>query len=148
MKDCETCGNEIPDSEFQCRFCGNHQQLPRTQSRAGNGVRTVNIEATRPSVDEALGRLEDELARARQSGVRVMRLIHGWGSSGKGGKLRDACRALLQRKLSARQIKGVVAGDDYSRRSAGGRALMEKCPSLRASERTDAENPGITFIEF
>jgi len=111
-------------------------------------VRTVNIEANRPSVDEALERLEGELARAKQSGVRVMRLIHGWGSSGTGGKLRDACRAFLQRKLVARQVKSVVAGDNYSRATIGGRSLMERCPSLRECERSDAQNPGITFIEL
>lgn len=148
MKDCETCGNEIPDSEFQCRFCGSHQRLTRTQARSANNVRTVNIEANRPSVDEALERLESELARARQSSVRIIRLIHGWGSSGTGGKLREACRTYLQSKLGARQIKGVVPGDDYSRATVGGRRLMEKCPSLRASERSDAQNPGITFIEL
>ena len=148
MKDCETCGNEIPDLEFQCRFCGSHQQRTRTQGRTAGNVRTVNIEANRPPVDQALERLEAELARARQSGVRVIRLIHGWGSSGTGGKLRDACRALLQRKLGARQVRGVVPGDDYARSTAGGRGLMEKCPSLRDSERSDARNPGITFIEL
>jgi len=148
MKDCDTCGNEIPDTELQCRFCGTHQRLTRAQVRTGTGVRTVNIEANRPSVDEALERLENELVRARQSGVRVMRLIHGWGSSGTGGKLREACREFLQRQLAARKVKAAVAGDDYYQPTAGGRALMERCPSLRESERSDAQNPGITFVEL
>ena len=60
-------------------------------------VRTINIESGMPTVEEGRGRLERKLDDARQRGVRVVRVIHGWGSSGKGGQLRSACRALLHR---------------------------------------------------
>jgi hypothetical protein len=101
-----------------------------------------------PSVEEALARLDGELLRARQSGVRVVRLIHGYGSTGTGGKLRDACRTLLSRQLGKRQIKQFIPGEDYSKAISAGRDLLGRFPELRNSEISDRQNPGITFVEL
>jgi len=147
MKNCATCGNEIPDPSLTCHFCGAHQRA-RQHAEPHERLRTVNIEAGMPSVDEGLQRLEGELARARQFGIRVVRVIHGWGSTGTGGSLRDACRASLKRKLAARQIANLVYGEDYSRTTNAGRDLMGRFSELRSSERSDNQNPGITFVEF
>jgi len=81
-------------------------------------------------------------------GVRVLRVIHGWGSSGTGGKLRDACRFFLYQEMKAKRLKGVLPGDDYSRAALAGRALMSRYEELRSSERSDAQNPGITMVEL
>lgn len=50
-------------------------------------MRTLNLEAGFPSVDDAQRRLLAEMQSARQDGLRVLKVIHGWGSSGEGGKL-------------------------------------------------------------
>jgi hypothetical protein len=147
MKNCDTCGNEIPDISMVCRFCGAHQRA-RTHAGPRERLRTVNIEAGMPSVDEGLRRLESELIRAKQSGIRVVRVIHGWGSTGTGGSLRYACRAFLKGKLAARQITGIIYGEDYSGTTNVGRDLMNRCSELRSSERSDNQNPGITFVEL
>ena len=145
IKYCIRCGNEIPDIATTCQFCGARQGA-RKQSGSRQRLRTANIEAGMPLVEDALGRLEGELMRARQSGARVLRVIHGWGSSGTGGALRDACRSFLKRKLAARQIAAVIYGDDYSPETDMGQDLMNRCPELRSSIRSDSHNPGITFI--
>ena len=147
MKDCETCGNEIADAAMLCKFCGSRQHhAPAPAPR--NGLRTVNIEANRPSVAEGVSRLENELLRARHAGIRVVRIIHGWGSTGIGGRLRDACRTYLSRELKARRVKAVIPGDEYSRATHAGRELMRHCHELKAGERADIKNPGITFVEL
>ena len=88
-------------------------------------------------------------ACARPSdGVGVVRVIHGWGSSGRGGRLCDACRAFLERERQAGRVKAVLPGDGYSRMTVAARDLLARCPSLRTSERADALNPGITFVEL
>jgi hypothetical protein len=147
MKNCDTCGNEMPEPSMVCCFCGSHQR-GRTRAGSPERLRTVNIEAGMPSVENGLARLESDLVRAKQSGVRVVRVIHGWGSTGKGGALRDACRAFLKRKLTARQIANVIHGEDYSRTTNAGRDIMNRCPELRGSERSDSQNPGITLVEL
>lgn len=147
MKDCEICGNEIAVTAATCPFCGSAQ---RAGSVAGprQRMRTINIEAGHPTVEEGLDRLRADLALARAAGVRVARVIHGWGSSGTGGKLRDACRALLRRELGARRLRTVIAGDDYSRGAVAARDLMRRCPELKPGERSDTGNPGITLVEL
>ena len=148
MKECDTCGNEIPDAATQCQFCDSPQSLSRRSAGPREQVRTINVEAGMPSVDAALARLERELWQARQSGVHVVKVIHGWRSSGTGGRLRLACRAFLQREMTAGRLKRVIAGDDYSRAASMGRDLQGRCRVLRDSERTDRHNPGITFVEL
>ena len=69
-----------------CRYC-NAQQSARATTGSRERLRTIDIEAGMPLVEEGLARLEKELARAMQAGVDVVRVIHGYGSTGKGGKL-------------------------------------------------------------
>lgn len=147
MKDCETCGNEIPDIATTCRFCGTHQHTS-TPVGPRDKIRSVNVEIGLPSTTEGLLRLEADITRAKQAGIRVVRVIHGWGSTGTGGKLRDACRAFLRRQLAARRIKSIVYGEDYSRAAVSARDLMARWPDLKARERSDTNNPGITFVEL
>ncbi len=149
MKDCDTCGNEIPDACMLCQFCGSRQTSAAGRAASPREpVRTINVEDGMPTVEQALARLDRELSLARQSGARVIRVIHGWGSSGTGGRLRLACRAFLGRELTAGRIRRMVEGDDYSRAANMGRDLQRRCRDLRDSERSDRHNPGITFVEL
>ena len=108
----------------------------------------LNVEAGLPTVAEALRRLEAQLDRARAEGVRVVRVIHGWGSAaGGGGKIRAAARQWLRGQLEQRRIRSLLFGDHYTHTSPEGRDFIRRHPALRPAERTDRENPGITFVE-
>ena len=61
-------------------------------------VRELNLELGRPDAAEALRRLAAEVEAARKMGTPAMKLIHGYGSSGKGGRLRTACRTWLRQQ--------------------------------------------------
>lgn len=147
MKECDTCGNEIPDREMICRHCKSPQSA-RATAPARERLRTVNIKDGMPLVEQGLIQLETELTRAMQSRVEVVRVIHGYGSTGRGGTLRDACRAYLNRLLKAGQITSYLPGEEYSEATNAGRKLMSRCPDLHSSERSDRLNPGITFAEL
>jgi len=146
MKECDTCGNEIPDEAIFCPFC-DCRQTTRRQNAPRQQVRTINLEAGMPSVDKAMARLDAELSAAKRSGVRLVRVIHGWGSSGTGGKLREACRSFLKQQKAAGRIRNLVTGVDYSKTASAGRDLIRRYPDLLSSERSDRHNPGITFVE-
>jgi hypothetical protein len=62
--------------------------------------KTLNIEAGLPTVDEARRLLLAELRQAKQSGVVAVKIIYGYGSTGKVepfGKLCDL-RCFVERK--------------------------------------------------
>ena len=47
-------------------------------------LREVNLEAGKPLVDQAIKRLTFELSHSRALGCTVLKIIHGYGSSGAG----------------------------------------------------------------
>src|SRR5690606_36375658 len=98
MKPCTTCGNDIADDAWRCHWCGSQQTgaAPRPRRKRPRIV-TVDLEADRPTVAQAMRRMESELMAARTLGARVVRLIHGYGSSGTGGRIRTAALSLLRR---------------------------------------------------
>jgi len=99
MKLCTTCGNEIDDCAWLCPFC-EHQQhgASAPRERQGRRVATVNLKKDLPSVDEAMDKLEQQLVSLKHQRVGVVRLVHGWGSSGTGGIIKAACHRHLAAK--------------------------------------------------
>jgi hypothetical protein len=71
-------------------------------SRKPPPIRIVNLEEGMPLVHEALTKLERELALARQQRYSLMKLIHGYGSSGAGGDIRIAVQKRRSRARSGR----------------------------------------------
>ncbi len=115
--------------------------------RSGPKIRTINLEENLPTVEEALRRLETDMVRAWQDGVRIVRVIHGYGSSGVGGKLRHAVRAWLAQAARERRVASVVHGDEYSPHHPIVRKWLDQWPELRKSLPSDTHNRGSTFVE-
>jgi hypothetical protein len=149
MKLCETCGNEIEAGTWKCPFCGAYAK-PSPPPRAAPSPRivTINLKEDLPVVAEALRRLNVRLESARGRGARLVRVIHGYGSGGSGGKIKEAVRRRLRRLASEGRIRRMIAGEDYSKSKGMGRALLKSYPALKNSIRTDAGNKGITFVEL
>ncbi len=144
MKTCSICGNEIPDDEWKCRFCKSPQGPGRSSRRTGGKkIKTINLKEGMPPVDEALDTLSVELDSAREQGVKVLRIIHGYGSSGTGGKIKQA----VIQELKSRH-RAYVVGDRYSEDTHQGRDLLRQFPGLRSTLRSDRNNPGITFVKL
>ncbi len=75
-------------------------------------TRELNLELGRPTADEALRRLEAELEAARHMNTPLLKLIHGYGSSGKGGRIRTASRKYLLAQQEKGRIAAVVLGEE------------------------------------
>ncbi len=147
MRTWDTCGNDIDDTVSTCPFCESPQSAGARPTTGRRPVKTVKLKQGMPSVDEALSRLERELGSARAGGVRMVRVIHGYGSSGVGGDIKTSVRARLVVWLQRGRIRAFTAGDDYTHTTRQGRALVARFPELKKSLTTDRNNPGITFVE-
>ncbi len=149
MKSCSTCGNEIPDEESKCRYCDSYQQAGRSSPRTGGEeIKTINLKTGMPYVVEALDTLSLELDSARSQGVKVLRVIHGYGSSGTGGKIKRAVIQKLASLSRAGRVHAYVEGDRYSENTKQGRDLLSQFPSLGSTLLSDRHNPGITFVQL
>jgi len=101
-----------------------------------------------PTVEEALRRLDAKLSLAIAQNVRVVRVIHGYGSSGRGGKIREACRRVLASMVSKNQVTGLIRGEDHSAARVASQDLMQRVSALKSTTRTDGDNQGITLVEL
>jgi hypothetical protein len=147
MRECPVCGNEVEPGLATCRFCGSELAV------SGVGVsavlhKIVNIERGRPVVETALSKMRGEITLARHGNVKVVTLIHGYGSSGKGGRIRIECRKLLDHMVEKGEIRKFIAGEDFHRRRGGGKDLLRRFPGLEKPCSTDFNNRGVTVVEL
>jgi hypothetical protein len=107
--------------------------------------KTVNLKHGRPVLETALQRLELEIGIARNEGVSVLVLIHGYGSGGKGGVIREEARKILDHLRSAGNISDFIPGDGGAK-SGQAKALFRRYPQLRQDRELVVANPGITIV--
>jgi hypothetical protein len=108
-------------------------------------LKTVNIEANMPTVEEARQLLLAEVKLAKQSGVKALKIIHGYGSTGKGGVLRGALRTSLLRRKKEGLVTRVIFGEKWSVFEDDARYAIEQCPELRNDRDLNRSNEGITI---
>lgn len=109
-------------------------------------VATVNLEAGMPTVEIALRRLDLSLNDARTRHTAAVRLIHGYGSSGRGGAIREGVHSHLAELKSAGRIREFVPGEEFSPFSAQARHALALCPELSHDRDYSRENRGVTLV--
>src|SRR5690606_18445566 len=92
--------------------------------------KTVNLEAGRPILEIAISKLHEILTDSVRNDVNVLTVIHGYGSSGKGGVIRSECRKILDFLKSKGQISDYIAGEDFNKRSGSVKSLLRRYPQL------------------
>ena len=73
-------------------------------------IKEINVENGFTS-DEALAYVKQVLSNSKKTCVYI---IHGYGSSGKGGIIRQKVRSYLNAQLKNGKIKTVVNGEDFN----------------------------------
>ena len=111
-------------------------------------VTEINIKTGMPVVDEALRRFDAALAGARKSPCVIMKVIHGYGSSGPGGKIRTGLHRHLEALLRTGRIKAFVPGDRWDIFDAGARELLDICGDLRDDTDLGRFNRGVTLVRI
>ena len=109
-------------------------------------LRTFNIEEGLPSLEEARKLVIEEIRRAKASGIRVLKVIHGYGSSGKGGKLCTGLRKSFGLRKKEGVIRDFVAGEDFSIFQDATLRLLEAVPELRGDPDLGFTNEGVTVL--
>jgi hypothetical protein len=97
-------------------------------------------------VQEALSRLDQQLAAARREGISVLKLVHGYGSRGSGGDIRIAVQKRLCELTEAGQIRGCIFGEDWSKSNEAAWRLLQSRPELKDDSDLGRGNRGITIV--
>ncbi len=109
-------------------------------------LREVNIKYDMPTADQAVKRTTFEIENARRQGIKCVKIIHGYGSHGTGGKIRVEVRAYLERMKRQKRISDYIPGERFSIFDEATRAAFTKCDDLRRDSDLDRTNNGVTII--
>ena len=109
-------------------------------------IKTVNLKSDMPRVREALQQLDHELAVARQEKARLLKLIHGYGSTGAGGDIRIAVQKRLQQLAQDGQIRGCIFGENWSKSDETSWRLLQSHSELKNDSDLGRGNRGITIV--
>ena len=109
-------------------------------------VKVVDIEAGMPTVDIGTKKLYLEIVTARKQCVKVLKVIHGYGSSGVGGRLKKGILEYLAVKKKEGFIKDYVPGDSWDIFNSSARDIITQFSELKNDRDLGRCNPGITIV--
>jgi hypothetical protein len=99
-----------------------------------------------PLAREAVQRMERELALARQEKALLLKIVHGYGSSGAGGEIRIAVQKRLRELAQSGDIRGCIFGENWSKSDDATWKLVQSHPDLKSDSDLGRGNRGITIV--
>ena len=99
-----------------------------------------------PTVRDALQRLDREIAGARERKHSVLKIVHGYGSTGAGGDIRIAVQKRLYDLSESGQIRGCIFGENWSKAEDAVWRLLQAQPELKSDPDLGRRNQGITVV--
>ena len=109
-------------------------------------IKTVILKEGMPSVEQARARLSGELQAARQGGVKVLKVVHGFGSSGVGGDLRLALQATLRQMVAKQEIRECIYGENWRTSDERTWEVLKHMPELKDDSDLGKGNKGMTIV--
>jgi hypothetical protein len=106
----------------------------------------VNVKSDMPQVHVALTRLEQEIRQAQQNGTALLKIVHGYGSSGAGGDIRIAVQKRLMEMREGGQIRACIFGEHWSKSDEQTWELLRTLPELKKDVDLGRRNLGITVV--
>lgn len=111
-------------------------------------IKTVNLKSDRPTVHEALQRLEQEIAAAHREQRPCLKIIHGYGSTGAGGDIRVAVQRRLCEMVESDQIRACIFGENWAKSDETAWKLLREQGELKRDRDLGRGNEGISIVVF
>ena len=109
-------------------------------------LRVVTIKEGLPTLEEAKRRLLLEVRKCHGDGISVLKIIHGYGSGGRGGVLRTGLRKVFAEYQRDGDILGSAPGEEFSIFHAASLEMITSAPELRKDPDLERSNPGVSFL--
>ena len=137
-------------NNLTCRLQDKRGEYITMRNKSNNNknskIYEVNLEQGRPTVDTAIKYLEHALSRAKAYGYPAIKLIHGYGSSGSGGKIKTAVHRELNRYKNAGKIREFAAGENFSPFDSATQRIITICYDITRDSDYFKTNQGITIV--
>lgn len=109
-------------------------------------LKEVNVKYDMPDADTAIRRVTYAIRTGAAMGASAVKLIHGYGSSGKGGRIRTETRRYLAEQKRKGYIQDFIAGEDFTIFNPAALSAFRVCDELRRDEDLERHNNGVTFV--
>jgi hypothetical protein len=106
-------------------------------------MKTYNIKSDLPSVALAKDRVEMILKYERE---KVIKIIHGYGSTGLGGDIKTHLHQWLTQKMMQHQIKAFIPGDAFGHLLGYDQTIKTYIHLLKKDPDGLRPNEGITYV--
>lgn len=106
----------------------------------------VNIKENSPTVEEAVANFLIALEDAKMQNIKVLKVIHGYGSHGVGGAILRSLKTMLPALKRKKQIKDYFSGATFNIANEKVFKLITTVPELALDEDLSTQNIGVTFI--
>jgi len=90
--------------------------------------------------------LEAKIANAKSNGIKIVKIVHGYGSSGKGGKIKIAIGKALNKRKKDGKIKEWIAGENFSTLDEKTQQMIKTYPKLINNSDLNKRNLGISLV--
>jgi len=112
----------------------------------GGYLKEVNIKSDMPTAGDAVKRITYNIKNGKALGAAAIKIIHGYGSTGKGGKIRSEARRYLAEQKRRKEIRDYIEGENFSIFDESTRNAFLLCPDLRRDSDLERHNNGVTIV--
>lgn len=106
----------------------------------------IDLKKENCTVEYALAIVEIEIERASLAGTKVIKVLHGYGSHGKGGLIFLNLRKVLSIWKKQGKIKDFFGGDKWNMSDHTALEILKSDKTIYNDEDFNRFNPGITII--
>ena len=109
-------------------------------------IRVVNIKKDNPNADYAMYLLDEEIKYSKAIGNRVIIVIHGYGSHGRGGIIKKELKSYLPYLKKKGKISDFVFGENWGELNDTKKIICKISPEIILHENLQSINSGISVI--
>ena len=109
-------------------------------------TKTLNLKEYMPTVEQALKMIDIEIELSKKEGIKALKVIHGYGSSGVGGEINKALQNWAKLAKRKKLIKDYIRGTEWIADSEKVLEAKRYCPNLVGDPELFFYNPGISII--
>lgn len=106
----------------------------------------INIKEGMPLVEEAMQNLRTSIAELKREKYGCVLVIHGYGSTGKGGAICVKAREWLMAQERKGAVKSVIRGEDFDIFNFKALELKKRYRELETL--IGGQNHGVTVVEL